>query len=248
VIDDPTIVTTAPPRVVDLSADLDNTCLLHDDATVSCWGDDADGQLAQGSPAGFGKVTQIAMGHNFTCACGADGYVKCAGLDDSGQLGNGTLSGEQPHDVASLVLGLSGVTQLAAGVEHACAVFGPGNVACWGSDLQLVDWHLASVNGLTNVVQLAAGDEYTCALLADETVACWGVNGEGEVGDGTTAYRSRPVPVADLNGVVQIAIGGYHGCALTQSHSVYCWGLNAHGELGDGTTLNRARPTRIVFP
>jgi alpha-tubulin suppressor-like RCC1 family protein len=246
VVEDPTHVSTPGSPVVDLWADLDNTCVLHADDTVSCWGDDAYGQLRLASTTGLGDVSQLAMGHNFTCARMADQTVRCSGLNDEGQLGNGTMSGEEAHDSPSAVAGLSDVRQIAAGYDHACALASDATVSCWGSELSLVPWRVTTVEGLTDVSQVAAGEAFTCALRTDGSVACWGVNLEGEIGDGTTAFRSTPTQVAGMQGVaVQLAVRGFHACALTDSSAVYCWGLNAHGEVGDGTTVDRTVATRI---
>ena len=245
VVEDPTLVSAPGSPVVDLAADLDNTCVLHADGTVSCWGDDAYGQLGLGSTTGVGEVSQLAMGHNFTCGRMADQTVRCSGLDDEGQLGNGAMSGEEAHQVPSAVVGLSGITQIVAGYDHACALTSDGTVSCWGSELRLVPWQVTSIEGLADVSQVAAGEAFTCALRTDGSVACWGVNLEGEIGDGTTAFRGAPTQVAGLRGVVQLAVRGFHACALTDSSAVYCWGLNAHGEVGDGTTVDRPVARRI---
>jgi alpha-tubulin suppressor-like RCC1 family protein len=209
VVADPALVSTPGSPVIDLAADLDDTCALHADGTVSCWGDDAYGQLGLGSTT-LGAVTQLAMGHNFTCARMADRTVRCSGLNDEGQLGNGTMSGEEAHAVPTAVVGLSGITQTAAGYDHACALASDGTVSCWGSELSLVPWQVTSIEGLAGVSQVGAGEAFTCALRTDGSVVCWGVNLEGEIGDGTTAFRSAPTQVAGLQRVVQLAVCGFH--------------------------------------
>ncbi len=248
-VSDPIPVPVSPPKVVELSADLHDTCARREDSTVLCWGHDADGQLGHGSSDGFRGATQLSMGHNFTCARMADGTVQCAGLNDEGQLGNGTISGESAHDVPGAVVGLSRVVQISAGENHVCAVLEDGTVACWGAYFDQrfrVASKPVAVAGLTDVAEVAAGAAgYSCARRADGTVACWGVNLEGELGDGTFIARGRPATILGLRGVVQIATSWYHTCALTEAGAVYCWGLNAFGAVGDGTTTNRNEPTRI---
>jgi alpha-tubulin suppressor-like RCC1 family protein len=244
--DDPIPVVIDPPRVIELAADLNNTCARREDSTVTCWGDNTYGQLSRASGADFQGATQLAMGHNFTCVRLADGNAQCAGLNDEGQLGNGTISGESAHPVPSTVVGVSNVVQISAGVDHACAALADGSASCWGSSRpQLVPWPVASVAGLTGVVNVAAGESFTCALRSDRSVACWGYNMEGQIGDGSNAWRDRPVPLTGLKDIVQVAASGLHACALTEARAVYCWGLNAFGEVGDGTTTNRNEPTRI---
>ena len=82
---------------------------------------------------------------------------------------------------------------------------------------------------------LAAGNGHSCAVAAGGSVKCWGLNGDGELGDGTTTSASTAVPVTGLTGVRAVATGAYHSCALLAAGTVKCWGYNFHGELGDGT-------------
>ena len=84
------------------------------------------------------RATQITAGNSHTCALITSGGVKCWGAGGNGQLGNGATSGPQrtPVDVVATGGGggtLSGVTQIAAGGYHTCALTTSGGVKCWGS-------------------------------------------------------------------------------------------------------------------
>jgi alpha-tubulin suppressor-like RCC1 family protein len=86
-----------------------------------------------------------------------------------------------------------------------------------------------------------------CALTSDGEVKCWGSNHDGELGDGTTEDRTRPVAVSGLGGkAVAVAVGAFHTCALMASGGVKCWGSNDDGQLGDGTTEDSANPVDVV--
>src|SRR5262249_17493988 len=103
-----------------------------------------------------------------------------------------------------------------------------------------------SVSGVTNAVAIAAGTvsditgfAFSCALLADGNTKCWGFNGDGELGNGTTANSLTATAVLGGGGSVtarDVAAGSNHTCAVRADTSVACWGDNTDGQLGDGTT------------
>lgn len=129
----------------------DQSCALDDAGRVVCWGGDDYGQTGPES-SGNGPhevtalkgATAIAAGGNpfgtsFTCALSA-GTVLCMGANDRGQLGRGTsdAGAKTPHEDPAAIQGLSGVTALALGDAHACAVVGDlakdGKIVCWGAN------------------------------------------------------------------------------------------------------------------
>ncbi len=82
----------------------------------------------------------------------------------------------------------------------------------------------------------------------DWGVKCWGINGEGELGDGTTNWAS-PTPVDTIglsSGVIALAAGFHHTCAINNLGGVECWGRNSTGQLGDGTTTSSNTPVNVV--
>lgn len=95
--------------------------------------------------------------------------------------------------------------------------------------------------------QVSAGVSHTCGVTTGGRLYCWGRNVNGQVGDGTTTNRSKPVPVGGaLRFRAVVNLGGNHSCAIRTDDRLYCWGLNESGQLGDGTTIQRTSPVLVA--
>jgi len=250
--------------VVLISTGAEHTCSLTVGGGVKCSGRNADGELGDGTitqrnvPVDVNGLTSnvihIGAGQHHTCAVTSGGAVRCWGWNVVGQLGdNTTASSSTPVNVLNLA---SNVTQVRGGGFHSCALTTDGGVKCWG-------WNFAGQlgNGTTStslvpvdvsglpigVVQISAGGDHSCAVTTGGGLKCWGLNGDGQLGDGTTTTRTTPVDVNGLtSGVTQVATGTFHTCALTIAGGVKCWGNNGSGRLGDGTSTPRTVPTNVT--
>jgi alpha-tubulin suppressor-like RCC1 family protein len=156
---------------------------------------------------------------------------------------------------------LGGVRSVSAGSDETCAVLLDTTARCWGYNSfgQVGDGtkteRLAPVvvqNGpgtgpLTNVAQIAVGTSHVCALLRDSSVRCWGEG--GELGDGTSTTRARPVTVLTVAGrgplrnATQISAGGGQTCVRMTDGTARCWGVN--GALGNGRRASRL-PVKVL--
>ena len=257
-------VTGLSSGVVSVVVGSAHTCALSTDGVVKCWGLNKYGQLGDGSSTSRSTPTDvtglssgivaIAAGFQSTCALTTMGAVKCWGLNDYLRWGSsGSMVVSAPMNVNFFG---SGVVAIAAGAVHTCAVTAVGGVSCVGDNRngQLGNGVATPGIGLTadvldlssGVVSITAGGNHTCALTTAGGVKCWGYNGNGQLGDGSTANRTTPVDVSGLaSEVAAISAGADHTCALSAVGAVNCWGYNGAGQIGDGTTTGRLIPTTV---
>jgi alpha-tubulin suppressor-like RCC1 family protein len=230
---------------------------------VKCWGNNASGQLGNGSTTNSSTavnvtgltsgVSAVNVGASHVCALTSAGGIKCWGGNSFGQLGNGTTTASStPVDVTGLT---SGVTAIALGDNHTCALTSSGGVKCWGYNLQgrlgngttTNSSTAVNVTGLTSgVTEISLGNEFSCALTSSGGAKCWGQNSSKQLGDNTSTIRSTPVDVLGLSGVSAISAGGVHVCALTSAGGIKCWGGNSNGQLGNGATTTNGIPGDVT--
>jgi alpha-tubulin suppressor-like RCC1 family protein len=232
-----------------------HVCALTNAGGVKCWGQNTTGQLGDGTttdrtaPVSVTGLTSgviaIEAGASHTCALTTSNGVKCWGWNGFGQIGDNSMTErDTPVDVVGLS---SGVSAIAVGQYHSCALAG-GGVKCWGwnSFGQLGDNSInqrltpVQVSGLTTGVSgIAAGNGHTCALTTTGSLKCWGDDTYGQLGDGAVSTQSMvPVNVVGVSGASLVGAGGSHTCARIAG-GLACWGLNSNGQLGDGSVTQR---------
>ena len=242
------------------------TGIIFQSRVVASWGDNAYGQLGDGTTVSrfrYGDigvandVVQVAAGYDHGLAVRSDGSVWAWGGNSLGQLGDGTTTA---RITPVLVAGLTGITQVAAGVRYSLALRSDGTVWAWGdnvsgqlgrgtfSDHEATPARVTVLNGVTKI---SAGGGFGLALRSDGIVFAWGANGGGQLGTSTPDRSSKPVKVAGLSQVTGIAAGWDSSVATEASGisavtSVWTWGANDYGQLGDGTLANHATPERVA--
>jgi alpha-tubulin suppressor-like RCC1 family protein len=231
-----------------------NTCVELATGAFQCWGENTSGEHGTGvssrlmSPVGVaglsGGMQAVAAGERHTCGLTDSGGVKCWGNGSAYQLGSGSLSNSMQ---AVDVVGLTGVTDIAAGMNFGLALTASDDVVCWGrcpvlGNVQspIDEPFPVGVVGLTSeltsgVRSLAAGETHACAVTADGSVKCWGSDLFGKLGDGPPPGTGNLVTVPFEEPQRSVAAGRDHTCALSESGGVTCWGYDEWGQLGNGS-------------
>lgn len=201
------------------------TVALRSNGSLWAWGDNAFGQLGDGSlterltpveVAGAAKnwlTSASGLGH--TVAVRANGTLWAWGDNGSGQLGDAAITDNATPQ-------LIGTTQ--------------------------------PVSAANNWSTVAAGDFHSLALKADGTLWAWGDNSAGQLGIGSAdPNRTLPTQVVTTNpgsfdrNWVAIAAGGTHSLALQSDGTLWVWGDNGSGQLGDSSiAVSINAPSQLV--
>jgi alpha-tubulin suppressor-like RCC1 family protein len=255
--------------VTDVVSTQKTACALMADTTVRCWGENPDGQLGDGTASntviyrrrpgpvtGLSGVKALAANYSQIFALKSDGTVWGWGATGPG-YGLGQSEGTAQLTPVR-VEGLSDITAIAtAGFpgRGGYAVRSDGTAWAWGGvptggAVPEVRGAPVQVPGLTSVKGVAAvsvnvGPQAGFAMLADGSVWGWGSNQYGLLGDGTTANRTAPAPIAGLSDVTSISSSWLAAIfAVTEDGSVWAWGNNTYGQFGNGGTSTTVVRTR----
>ena len=257
-----------------------HTCALDADGKAYCWGYGLNGENGNGvnrqenAPVAVDttgvlagkKLTQIATGLNHNCAVDTEGAVYCWGENKSGELGNGsTTKSAAPVSVSMQQFSGKKAKQVAVGLYYSCAVTTDGSVYCWGTvEGGRVPTGYTSGNytrpirisfGSKKIAEISANSLHACGVTDNyKEVYCWGKNDQGQLGDGTTTDRNKPVLASAVSSVIgsstikQLRVSHDHTCILLSNNEVYCWGAGAQGQLANGSTSGSQSPVKVTMP
>ncbi|WP_295586532.1 CARDB domain-containing protein [uncultured Lamprocystis sp.] len=175
---------------------------IKTDNTLWAWGYNGNGELGDGTSADrwtpiqiLSGVAAVAAGGHHNVALKTDGSVWTWGRN----IGDGSY-----YSLYTPVQVMTGVAAVSAGNYYALALKADGNLWAWGwnQDGEVGDgtntWRRTPVQVMTGVAAMDAGawvGKHTLALKTDGSLWAWGDNLYGQLGDGTTTDRWRPVPV-----------------------------------------------------
>ncbi|AKU97747.1 hypothetical protein AKJ09_04411 [Labilithrix luteola] len=238
-------------------------CVILQDATVACWGENMHYELGRGADAGIsdsanparveGLANIVTLEHS--CAVDKDGGAWCWGLGPWLRSTTAFVTAES----APVKLDIPPAKKVSAALFSetkgaACALFDTG-VSCWGSNdnAQVAPSDtLTTPNATQAVTPVALGSSSpvrdltvgyaSFAIHEDGTVSSWGNNPTiGRVSSLFPDAYPRTIPLSDVT-MVSAPYGDI--CALSNGVP-YCWG-DPRGSLGD--ILERALPSPVVFP
>jgi len=263
--------------LADQTAEIDTedaTCVIKNDGTLWCWGENSDGQVGDGTLVSnhpnLGEVTTLgntvttvgAIGDH-TCAM-SDGKVYCWGDNDDGQLGINLGDGMDyplPQEITAIT---DTLVSFVGGNRYTCALTDQGAVWCWGAstngqlgfppvidNFSYAPDHPAGLD--TGVTAIAGSAYHNCAIKTDKTLWCWGDNDSGELGDPAFAgiMRVTPMQVVDMGAEVEdVSAGSSFTCAVKSDGTLWCWGNNQEGQLGLGSSdqSSHPTPTQVTLP
>ncbi|GAA3218775.1 hypothetical protein [Actinocorallia longicatena] len=212
-----------------IAAGESHTCVVTDNGSVFCWGDNEFGQLGypdlqnkigdtedpiDAGPVNLGpgmKAVSVTAGGNHTCVTLENSKLRCWGQNATGATGLGTPT-----------------LDLSPSSGHVSLLTGP--------------------NTTSDIITADAGDNHTCAALVGtvHAVKCWGQGGDGakdgrlglpdlgnfdDLGDDELPSTALPLSLGG-DSVIALAGGTAHTCAVTTDGTVRCWGSNEFGAVG----------------
>lgn len=240
------------------------------DGAVWCWGNNAYGQLGNGTTddsitpvqvIGVADAVSVAIGMFHTCAVRQSGDVACWGGNHQGEFGNATMTSSNTAASSQA----RNVAMLSTGAQFTCARHTNNQVSCWGTQASCVTAQptctcnpgydpvqIPTAVGMTDATAIAttsANNGHVCAVRANGTVQCWGGNEFGQLGFGAIGQTPvcSPVPqtVSGLASATAVTTGDLHSCALLGDGTVWCWGFNNAGQCGDGSTVDTGTPVQV---
>jgi alpha-tubulin suppressor-like RCC1 family protein len=225
-----------------------HSCVLFNDGSVKCWGDNSKGQLGiristgtigLGSDMGDnlpfvtlgtnGETAKfLTLGFQHTCAVLNNDTLKCWGSNNKGQLGIDNTSNVGTLSTGTLAL----------------------------QNLNSINLE-TTVKQLPNGTPVSAGYESTCAILANDSVKCWGANSGGGltyggilgtnsaaaslIGNASGSMATAGTAIIGNLIPAYVGVGYNHACIVGTSggqNAMKCWGGDSRNNGVNGAWNN----------
>lgn len=251
-------------RNVEVASGGAHTCAATIAGSLYCWGDNAAGQLGDGtltsapSPVqsqltSLNRQATLTAGYRHACAITHTGETRCWGSNSFAQTAAPSTFGTWVTQATTASV-LGTLRDVDGGRYHSCGIDGYGRAVCWGSNEfgQLGNNASGSsastaatrVANLGNVVSIAAGNSFSCAVDVEGSVFCWGDNRSGQVAGSASTLVTLPARVSVATPARKVVARGNAACALLVDSRVQCWG---QGYMGNGLTGSASITASPVF-
>ncbi len=262
-IDVPTKVEGLAEKPLTIAIGLSQACALVGSGRVQCWGNNAFGQLGDGTRLEHNSavdvqipteqtVVALTAGNSRSCAATQDGSIFCWGMEAEpfGGFMPSAVSVPVPaalYSVPEPIQQISMGDYQPWGVNY-CALTTGKQVYCWGQNFYS---EVSTKHFAIRTPQLIAPlfGKFTSIAMGLGTL--FGLTTEGRLlavsagstfvsAGGRSGTFADPVQIA--NNVAEFAVGWGHVCVLTTSAEYRCVGQNDVGQLGNGTLVDTVDP------
>ena len=208
-----------------------NTCATDTDDHLWCWyGIDSFARDLGTPVSGSTLWRETAVGKDLSCGISTANQLYCWG---------------QGFSWIPQLIGIGSWKKVALAVFNGCAIDGGGALHCWSSYGKPPEPVPVASGSTVPWFAISVGQSANCGIRTDGSLWCWGLNGEGQVGDGTTTKREAPVPIMAGSSWQRVSVGTIHTCGVQTDGSLWCWGSGSNGRLGLGTAENHLSPQRV---
>jgi alpha-tubulin suppressor-like RCC1 family protein len=207
----PTPVQVTLPEPARSVSSAGQVCAVLTDGSVHCWGDNAHGQVGDGTQVPRAvpvrvsvpePIVEVQAAMSYTLALGESGTLWGWGFN--GKLSLLGKSDDVEHALLPVRIDIpEPVVAVSACGEAACAVAASGAAYCWGAIDGLVNlWPEqivgavapSRVPGISGAVDLALVKQNLCFLLEGDEIVCGGF-GDDAFGSNSVPYRPGFFPI-----------------------------------------------------
>ena len=238
-----------------ISTGLSHTAAIrYSDASLWVWGNNATGQLGDGttinksSPIQIGTSSwsAVSAGASHTAGITTTGSLFTWGGNNSYQLGDGTtIAKSSPVQIGTSSWTIVSAFSQSAGITISGSLFtwGLNNIGQLGDGTTIAKSSPVQI-GTSSWSIVESGASMTAGITATGSLFTWGYNITGQLGDGTTVNKSSPVQIGTSSWTA-VTLSATWSAGITATGSLFTWGINSTGTLGDGTTVNKSSPVQI---